>query len=661
MKEHQYYPHIFTPGKIGNMTVKNRIVQGPAEFQAVGFDGELTDEYIDFFEESASMGTGLIIVAYATVDEEFSPSFAGCQIKLTSPKHTAMYSKLARRVHKYGTKIFAQVYMAGRQAVASEITGKRIVAPSPVAFTEQGKMPGGFEHFQVPDEITHDEIKAAVQKFVRAARIVRNAGLDGIEILACGGYLIHEFLSPLTNFRTDEYGGSIENRTRFIKEIVEGIRAECGPDFVISVRLAADEYMEGGYGLKEGVEFAKLFEQYGFDCINLQNGTQESPWYNLEPLGLETGYKSYIIKAIQEAVSVPVLSTNVIRKPEQMEQMLAQGDLMDFAVSVRMNMADPEWPRKAYEGRNDEVKPCINCMSCQYHILHNRRVACAVNPLLLRKDEFPDKGKDLEGKKIVVVGAGPAGMEAAILCAKRGADVTVYEKRDIIGGSVELGGRIAGKSQLTMLAEYYATMAKKLGINVKLNTEATADMICADDPYAVFIAVGAVHKSLPNVQADGKRIFTLDTVLENRMRFDGEKVVVIGGGMNAVDMAAYCATTGGDVTLMARRNALATTVHNSCKFPSLKKLEEHGGRQLLLHKPVSVDETGLVVEHSETGERQHVDADKIILCVGLETGSALSDELEEKLDRVFVIGDTVKVGRVEDAVLSAYETAYLMD
>lgn len=661
MAVHKYYPHIFTPGKIGNLTIKNRIVHGPAEFQASGFNGELTDEYIDFFEQSAKNGVGLITVAYASVDDEFSQSFAGCQLKLTDPRFVSMYSKLARVVHKYGTKVFGQAYMAGRQAVPTSITGKRIVAPSPVPFAHQDDMPGGFSHYQVPDEITHEEIKAAVQKFARAARYLYNAGVDGIEVLACGGYLMQEFMSPRTNFRTDEYGGSIENRTRFIKEVAEAIRAECGPDFVMSIRFAADEFLDDGYGLEEGVQFAKLFEQYGFDCVSLQNGSQESPVFNMEPLGFATGYKSYIIKAIKEAISIPVLSTNVTRKPEQMEAMLAQGDLMDFAVITRPIMADMDWVKKAYEGRNDEVKPCIGCMSCHQHTMFNRRAACAVNPTMFRTHEFPDRGKDLAGKNIAVIGAGPAGMEAAIVCAKRGAKVTVYEKRDRVGGSAEWGARIHGKTHLGMLVDYYATMADKLGIEVKLNTEATAEMIEAEKPYAVFVASGASHKSIPGIQADNERVFTLDKILEERLTFPGEKVAVIGGGMNACELAEYCAMSGSDVTLVVRRNAIATTVHNSCKWPALNELKKHGGKVLLSHKPVGLNENGVLTEHSETGEPELVEADKVVLCVGLNPITELYDELSEKLENVFIIGDAVKGGRVEEAVRTGFEAAYLLD
>lgn len=661
MREHPYYPHIFTPGKIGNVVIKNRIVHGPAEFQATGFNGELTDEYIRFFEHSAKMGVGLIVVAYASVDDEFSQSFAGCQLKLTDPRHVSMYSKLARVVHKYGTKVIGQAYMAGRQAVATEITGKRIVAPSPVGFTHQDSMPGGFSHYQIPDEITHEEIGNAVRKFARAARYLKNAGMDGIEVLACGGYLMQEFLSPITNLRTDEYGGSMENRARFIQEVAEAIRAECGSDFILSIRFAADEFLEGGYGLKEGVEYAKLFEQFGFDCISLQNGTQESPVFNMEPLGFETGYKSYIIKAIKEAVSVPVLSTNVTRKPAQMEEMLARGDLMDFAVITRPIMADMEWVKKANEGRNDEVKPCIGCLTCHQHTMFNRRAACAVNPRMFRAEEFPDRGQDLVGKKIVVVGAGPAGMEAAAICAERGAKVTVFEKRDRVGGSAELGARIHGKAHLGMLANYYAVMANKLGIELKLNTEADAELVAAEKPYAIFVASGATHNSLPDIQVDGERIFTLDKILEERLTFPGEKVAVVGGGMNACEMAEYCAMSGSDVTLVVRRNVIADKVHNSCKWPALNELKKHNGKVLLMHKPKAVNENGLLTEHSETGEPELVEADKIILCVGLTSVAKLYNELSESFERVFLIGDALQPGRVEGAVLTGFETAYLLE
>ena len=645
------YPHLFTPGKIGSMTVKNRIVQGPAELQASGYNGEMSDDYIAFYESSAKAGTGLIITAYASVDDEFSQSFAGCQLKVTDKKHTAGLSKLARRVHKYDAKVFVQIYMAGRQAVPTEITGKRIVAPSPIGYSW---------HNQIPEEMTIEEIHGAVKKFGRAASILKDAGIDGAEILAAGGYLINQFLSPKSNQRTDEYGGSFENRTRFVREVVEEIRRQCGKDFVISIRFTADEFLDGGYTLEDGVRFAKFFEEIGADCLNINNSNQEKRYYIIEPIGMNTGWKSYIIKAIKEAVSIPVLATNVTKLPCQAEQFLAEG-LMDYAVMARAFMADPEWSRKARLGKDKEIKPCIGCLYCLEQTGKFRRSTCAVNPRLIRDDEFPEHEKDLVGKKIVVVGAGPAGMEAAIGCAKRGASVTVYEKADRIGGAAANGAKSPNKAPLQMLVDYYGTMANKLGIDVRLNTEVTAEQIVVEAPYAVFTACGSVARTMPELTPDGERVFTMDEVLTKELKFAGKNVAVIGGGMNACEVAEYCALNGGKVTQIVRRDVLAQDVDPDCLFPVKEHMAEAGASLLVNHRPLSLGNGTLLTEDTKDGSKLEVPVDVVVLSIGSLPNDSLYQALAGKLERVIPLGDSIKVGRVAEAVRTGFEKAYVLE
>lgn len=646
-----YYPHLLAPGKIGKMILKNRIVQGPAELEASGYNGEMSDDYIDFYEASARGGTGLITTAYASVDDEFSQSYAGAQLKVTDRRHVSALSKLARRVHKYGAKIMVQVYMAGRQAVPTEITGKRIVAPSPIGFSW---------HDQIPEEITKEEIKGAVKKFANAASILQDAGIDAVEVLAAGGYLINEFLSPKSNHRTDEYGGSFENRTRFVKEVIEEIRKVCGPDYPISIRFSADEFLDGGYTLEDGVQFAKFFESIGVDCININNSNQEKRYYIIEPIGMNTGWKSYIIKAIKDAVSIPVLATNVIKTPEQAEKFLADG-LMDFAVMTRAFMADPEWSAHAIEGRSDQVKPCIGCLHCMEQTCKYRRASCAVNPKLLRLDEFPDRGKDLAGKKIIVVGAGPAGAEAALQCDKRGAEVILYEKTSYIGGAARLGGIIPNKEPMKLLVDYYKAALTQSGVKVILNTEATAGQIEAEKPYAVFVACGAINKVIPELMPDGERVFTMDEILTKEMTFPGENVAVIGGGMNACETAEYCALSGSKVTQVVRRPHLSVNVDPDCFVPVREHLNAAGATTLFSHRPIRLVENGLLTAHSETAEEQVVPAQRVILAVGSNPETSLFELLNKRLERVIPIGDTVEVGRIASAVRTAFESAYTLN
>ena len=649
----KYYPHLFAPGKIGTHTIKNRIVQGPLEMQASGFNGEMSDDYIDFYEASAKNGTGLIITAYASVDEEFSQSFDGCQLRVTQNRHTGGLSKLARRIHKYDAKVIVQIYMAGRQSIPTEISGKRMVAPSPLGFSW---------HNQIPDEMTHDEIKGAVKKFVNAARILQNSGIDGCEVLAAGGYLINQFLSPKSNIRTDEYGGSFENRTRFVREVLEGIRAQCGPEFLLSVRFSADEFLEGGYDLDEGVKLAQLFESCGVDCININNSNQEKRYYIIEPIGMDTGWKSPIIRKIKAAVNVPVLSTNVIKTPDQAEQFLAEGDLMDFAVMARAFLADVEWAKKAREGRCNEVKPCIGCLHCLQQTAFSRRSICAVNPTVLRLDEFPERGRDLEGKRIVVVGAGPAGLEAAVELQKRGANVVVFERGSALGGALASAAKIPHKEPLQILLDYYQTMIDKYGVAIRYNTEATTESILAEKPYAVYIAAGSnSNTEIPTLKANGETIFTMDDILRNNMTFPDTTVAVIGGGMNACELAEYLATSGSKVTQVVRKPDFSITCDPDCVVPVMEHLHEAGGEVLFLHRPVEHKDGVLVTEHSETAEKQDVPAQIVALAVGSKPADELYNALEDQVENIYRIGDANHVGRVADAVIAGFEKAYILE
>lgn len=644
------YPHLFEPGKIGNLVLKNRIVMPAMEMLAAGFNGEMSDDLIHYYEQRAKAGCGLIVTAYASVDDEFSQSFAGAQLKVTDPRHTEGLSKLARVLHKYDTRVMVQIYQAGRQAVPSEVTGKRIVAPSAVGFSL---------YDQIPEEITVPEIRRSVEKFARAAKILHDAQIDGVEILAAGGYLINQFISPYSNKRTDEYGGSFENRMRFLTEIVAAIRNACGKRFTISVRFSADEFIEGGYGLDEGVRIAQWLEKEGVDVLSVNNANQERRYYIIEPTTIQSGWKSHIIKRIKDAVGIPVIATNVIKKPEQAEKYLREG-VMDFAAVGRGMLADEEWVRKAYEGRPEDIKTCIGCLHCLDQTALFRRSACAVNPRLVREREFPAPAPDLAGKKAVVIGAGPSGMEAAIVLAKRGCAVTVIEKSGFIGGSAELGTRTPDKEVLGWFLDYYRTQAGKLNLQMMFNTTATMEMILAMTPYAVFVATG----SSPIIPAmDGNPsdiVLTVEQALQGGFAPKGKRIVVIGGGMTGCEVAEKLAVKGNAVTLVEMLEQLAPEVCKDNLVTVLKNLRERDARILLRHKMLRLAKGKVTVGNLETGKEEGIECDHIIVSLGNRPNDALYNQLRGKLDRVVRVGDSIAVGRVAQAVLTGYERAYVL-
>ena len=645
------YPNIFKPGKIGNLDIKNRIVFPPMEILGAGFNGEMSDDMIAYYEERAKSGVGLIITAYASVDDEYSQSFAGAQLKLTDPKHTSAMSKLARVMHKYDTKVWTQIYMAGRQAVPSRITGKRMIAPSPIGYSC---------HDQIPEEMTLEEIKSAVKKHGKAALILKNADMDGVEILAAGGYMVNQFMSDYSNKRKDEYGGSFENKMRFLKEIIEEIRMRCGPEFAISVRFDADEFTEGGYGLEEGIRIAKYLESLGVDALNVQNGNQEKRYYIIEPVTFKTGWKSYISKAIKEAVSIPVIATSVIKLPEQAEKLLKEG-AMDFAAVGRGIYADPQWVKKAKEGRQEDIKPCIGCLYCLEQTAKFRRSTCAVNCRAAREQEFPPAPKNLCGKSIIVVGSGPAGMEAAVVLANRDAKVTVLEKNNYVGGSIELAARTPDKEPIRNLIRYYENQAKKLGIDVKLNTEATKDVIRSYDPYAVFVATGGTP-IIPQFEGiEHANVITVPMALKKGYKETGKKIVVIGGGMTGCEVAEHFALMGNEVTLVEMMDKLAPEVDPDNLVTVIRNLKKTHADIITKTKVTALAKDHVTALNTETGEKLEIPADLVILSLGNCSENKLFEELSSVYERIYMVGDAKKVGRVANAVHTAYQTAYLFD
>lgn len=645
------FTNLLNPGKIGGLKLKNRMVMPAMEILAAGFNGEMSDDLISYYEERAKAGCGLIITAYASVDDEFSQSFAGAQLKVTDTRHTAGLTKLARALHKYDTKVLIQIYQAGRQAVPSNITGKRIVAPSAVGYSL---------YEQIPEEMTLDEIHRSVQKFARSARIIKDALIDGVEILGAGGYLINEFISPYSNKRTDEYGGSFENRMRFLTEIVAAIRNECGKDFVISVRFSADEFTEGGYGLDEGIKIAQYLESLGVDVLNVNNANQECRYYIIEPITIKSGWKTYIARAIKNAVNIPVIATNVIKKPEQAEKLLVEG-AMDYVAIGRAMMADAEWARKVYEDRSEDIKPCIGCLYCLDQTAKFRRSICAVNPGLARNSEFPPLQKDLEGKQAIVVGAGPSGIEAALVLSKRGCNVTIFEKNEYIGGAAELATRTPDKEVLNLLIEYYKTQLDKFGVTVKLNTLASAEMIKEMNPYVVFVATGSTP-FIPNIEGISKNnVYTVEQALDRNFDVKNEKVVVIGGGMTGCEVAEDLALKGNDVTLVEMQEKLAPEVCPDNLVTVLKNLNRKNAKILLSHKMVRVGEKEIVVENLVNSEILSIPADRIILSLGGRPNNSLYNELEGQVAKVYQLGDAIKVGRIAQAVQTGYESAYVLE
>ena len=680
--------------KIGTCEIKNRIVMPP---MMMGFgepSGKPTEMLMDYYEERAKGGTGLIITEITRVNDDHGAA-AFNQLAMSHDYHIAPMREFADRIHRHGAKLFVQLHHPGRQNIGIMIhmvpltnmcskvcksfpklvykiapgMGKKMVekglvfaSPGP-SKCEPSKVSGG--HVRA---FSHREIKKLVKQFVDAAVRCKEAGVDGVELHAAHGYLLQQFLSPNTNKRTDEYGGSFENRMRFIKEIIEGIRERCGRDYPLIIRLAVDECYDKigqpgkGYGLDTGVKYAKAFADMGVDAIDVSSAAYDTYNYWLEPTSFDCGWRAYMAEAVKKAVGdLPVLAANVIRSPEQAEEQLERG-IQDFVFLGRPHIADPHWAQKAQSGRAHEIKRCINCLYCIESMMEHAYVGehgcCSVNPTLGEERRFDSLPCDGNGRTVAVIGAGVAGLTAAEILGRRGFKPVVFEKENVCGGQINLADKGPKKEKIGWCAQDLEVNARKFGTEIRFGKEATAADILALDPYAVIVATGAVALRPRSIKgADGANVYTTTQILDGSVRLEGKNVALIGTGMTGLETGELLAEQGNKLTFVEMADTVAPGTWFQHIDDAMPKLEKAGAKFMLSTKLVSIDEKGAVVEEVKDKKQSRVDADAVVLSLGARPVNGLAKELEGKVKNLFVVGDADKVGRIAHATAEAYDVA----
>lgn len=444
-------------------------------------NGEASPEIIRYYEERAKAGCALICTEITCIDEETGAG-GFYQLHATSMKHAQSLQKLAQAVHRYDTKVFLQLHHPGREISGSMEPAGECIAPSAIPCPVVG---------ETPRAMTTAECEAMEQKFIKGAVIAKAAGMDGVELHAAHGYLLNQFMSPLTNKRTDKYGGDFFNRMRMIADIIIGIRYACGPDFPVSVRISADEYQEGGIDLKEGVRIARYLESLGIVSINVSCGTYATGNTIVEPYFRDEGWKKNLATAIKAAVKIPVIAVNTIKNPATAEKFLEEG-VCDFVALGRAQLADPEWAKKAKEGKEHLIRKCMGCMFCFKAAASGMPIICNANPNLGLETIYNEDTlkKNGDGRVVAIVGGGPGGMQAALILAKRGFKPIILEKSDRLGGSMNYACKPPHKE---LVGELIKTMVNELAeenVEVRFNTEATVESVKAMDPYGVILATG---------------------------------------------------------------------------------------------------------------------------------------------------------------------------
>jgi 2,4-dienoyl-CoA reductase-like NADH-dependent reductase (Old Yellow Enzyme family)/NADPH-dependent glutamate synthase beta subunit-like oxidoreductase len=643
------YPHLFEKGKIGSLTLKNRVVMPGMGTNFAGHDGQITDQQITYYEERAKGGTGLIITEYTSVDYEYGRAGFN-QLRIDEERFVPGIHRLANAVQKYGAKLFVQLQHSGRETFSMVLgDGRQIVAPSAVTCAAIG---------EEPRALTTEEVTETINKFVMAALRCKNAGVDGVELHGAHGYLINQFLSPNTNLRTDEYGGSFENRMRFVEEIVVGIKQVCGADFPISVRLSVDEFEgEGGMTISLSQEVARRLEMVGVDAIHASCGNYNSMNKMVETMQYEQGWRVYLAEEIKKVVNIPVITVGVIREPQFAESILAEGRA-DFIAMGRTHIADPEWAKKALEGRDDEIRKCIVCLYCTTK--SQGHVKCSVNVRAGRELEFKEFKKIDEKKHVAIVGGGPGGMEAARVLSLKGYQVTLFEKDNKLGGQLNLVTAPIPKEKMNWIIQYLSNEMKRLNVDVRLNTVASIEAITALNPYAVLLATGAKPIIL---DIDGNTlpiVSDYEDVYLKRKHFTDKKIVVVGSGMVCYSVTSQLEKQGNEVTLVeipteTGSKVTAPTIamfHNRLSTAGVKIIEDH--------KVSAVRLDGMLITN-EAGEQIELAADHVVFSMGTESFNPLEEAYRNHFDNVFVIGDAINPGSITHAMRDGFEKAYVLE
>lgn len=632
---------LFERVTIGSTGLQNRLVM-PA--MGNGFnneDGTVSDRAINYYCRRAEGGVGLVISELISIDP-LGDSAPNC-LRIYDEKYLQRLSRLAAEVKKHGARIAAQLNHAGRQAPPQLIRGKP-VSSSPIPAPSR----------EVPRELTKVEIKRLVGAFIKGAEKARQAGFDGVELHCAHGYLIWQFLSSLCNRRADEYGEKLSDRCRFVEEIIIGIRERFSGGFPVIVRISGSDFVEGGLSIQESCIIAKRLESAGANAIHVSGGSWNSPHWMIQPMLMPRGCLVELAKAIKGEVSVPVIAVGRINDPELAESIVQEGKA-DLIAMGRGLLADPDMPEKARTGRLEDIRKCIACNFCIGERVRGRSLACAVNPELGRESEsragFIPKARDR--RKIVVVGAGPAGLEAARVASLRGHDVTLLEAKEKIGGQLNLAAKASYKHELRNLALYYETQLRKCGVKVKLETIASASLIQQSTPDAVVIATGAVPLSPTISGADQGNVYGAWDILEERAQPSG-KVLVVGGGSVGCETADFIRSKGNEVIILEALDDIANDAEPFVKAPLKEKLVRDGIKVITGARVKGIDGSRINYENKEEAD-QWIEADSVVIALGSKSAKDLFESLGATGLNYEAIGDCVTPRRIHNAIAEGSE------
>jgi 2,4-dienoyl-CoA reductase-like NADH-dependent reductase (Old Yellow Enzyme family)/thioredoxin reductase len=612
------FPNLCSPGRIGSLDLKNRIVKAPQSTGMSNMDGSVSDRLIRYYQEQARGGSGLIVVEYAYVDKIASKS-AHCQLGICDNEHIPGLAWLAETIQDEGSVAGIQIEHCGRQ---------KFLGTKPIKSASASTWPALFRRVgadAVPEALTPGEIRDLVEAFGDAAIRAVSAGFQLIEIHGAHGYLITNFLSPHTNKRTDIYGGSLENRMRFLVEIVENIRGKIGPGFPLTVRLSGTDYEPDGFGIEETIEVSQKMEHLGLDAIHVSGGDHHQMIHQVSPMMVERAHNVWAAEAIKNEIGIPVIASGSITTPDLAESIIRDG-LGDFVGLGRPLWADPYFPIKAAEDRPEDIRPCIRCNEgcLERTFFRFKAVTCAVNPTIGREGLLEITPAE-EKKRVAVVGGGPAGMEAARVLALRGHDVTLFEKGKL-GGALHEASAPNFKEDIRFFMDYLVNQARKSATIIE--KAATLDEIKDRGFHTVVVATGARPIDLDIPGKENPIVKDVWSVLHGTKDL-GKSTVIVGGGLVGVEVALVLNQQGIDVTIVEMLPEIMSDCATTDKIAyaeaiATKRIKVHTRERL-----TKVLDDGVEVEDAHQVPHK-IRADSVFLAMGYCRNNGLVESLKEE-------------------------------
>ena len=626
---------LFTPYPIKHLELKNRIVLPPLASFLIKQGGGITDETVDHYRRRAAGGPAMVIMEACAISAEGVVS--ANQARIDEDRHLEGLSKIAAVIKSEGAIAAIQIHHAGRQTSA-KVIGRNPLAPSQLPCpTIRGDV----------EPLTTGGIENIIGKFADAAVRAREAGFELLEIHGAHGYLINQFLSGYSNIREDEYGGDLARRARLATDIVTEIRRRLGPQYPLSFKISAQEFVPGGLDVDQSIEILQLLVNAGIDAVQVSAGNDSTPEWICQPMFMPKACLADSAARIKQVLDIPVMAVGRINDPWTAEEVI-KADKADLVCIGRGLMADPEMPIKAREGRFDEIRICIACNTCMQSIFKKGRLECLVNPVLGREKEMqivPAR----KTRKVMVVGGGPGGMNAAWVAAKRGHKVHLYERQPFLGGQLVPGSQTPYKREMQSLIHYQQKQMELNGVVCHLGREVTAETVKEVNPDVVILATGS-RPLLPHVRGiDNPIVCSFDAIL-NGKGLDDRETVVVGGGATGCEVAYHLTETGSSVTIVEMAPRVGGDLESVTRRLLVRKLRERNARILVGHRLLAVENEGVLVAGPDNKEIK-IAAQRVVIAMGIRANDRIHEQIKALGYGTHIIGDCLEPRSAKAAIL----------